>query len=178
MPHSANDIEQLDQELLSKSEIKREMHRLQDFAMRLIKMSKHQRSKLPLTDELKDAMVLADKIENKHEALRRHVRYIAKVLAETDLEPINQAIDFITNKHQQESNLHNRYSQLREALISDSNDLIEKTLEHNPNMERQKLRQLVRQTKKEREAEREGKYHKELLNYLKSHCTHIDDQIT
>ena len=65
MPHSANDIDELEEELLSKSEIKREMHRLQDFGLVLVKMSKHQRSKLPLSDDLKAAMLLADKITNK-----------------------------------------------------------------------------------------------------------------
>ena len=93
MPQSANDIDELEEDLKSKSEIKREMYRLQDFGQKLIEMSKHQRSRLPLTEEIKDAMVLADKIKNKHEALRRHIRHIAKILSETDLAPIHQALD-------------------------------------------------------------------------------------
>ena len=36
MPHSANDIDELDEDLKSKSEIKREMHRLQDFGQKLV----------------------------------------------------------------------------------------------------------------------------------------------
>ena len=36
MPHSANDIDDLDEELKSKSEIKREMYQLQDFAQKLV----------------------------------------------------------------------------------------------------------------------------------------------
>ena len=125
MTKSANDIDELEEELLSKSEIKREMHRLQDFGLGLVKMSKHQRSRLPLTDELKNAMVLADKITNKHEALRRHVRHIAKILAETDLEPIKQAMDVMANKHQQESVKFEKLEQLRDELIAQGNDEIE-----------------------------------------------------
>ena len=79
MPHSTNDIDELDEDLKSKSEIKREMLQLQVYAQKLVDMSKHQRSRLPLTDELKADMILADKIHNKHEALRRHIRHIAKV---------------------------------------------------------------------------------------------------
>ena len=66
MPQSAKDIdessEEMEEELKSKSEVKREMHQLQDFAQSLIEMSKHQRSRLPLSEDIKDAMILADKI--------------------------------------------------------------------------------------------------------------------
>ncbi len=169
MPQSANDIDELDEDLKSKSEIKREMHRLQDFGQKIVEMSKHQRSRLPLTDELKDAMVLADKILNKHEALRRHIRHIAKILSETDLEPINQALDVMANKHQQESVKHTKLESLRDELIEGGNETIESLLAENPTMERQKLRQLVRQASKEAKAEKPAKYFKELFNYLKSH---------
>lgn len=169
MPQSANDIDELDEDLKSKSEIKREMHRLQDFGQKIVEMSKHQRSRLPLTDELKDAMVLADKILNKHEALRRHIRHIAKILSETDLEPIYQALDVMANKHQQESVKHTKLESLRDELISGSNETIESLLTENPEMDRQKLRQVIRQAAKEVKAEKPAKYCKELLSYLKSH---------
>lgn len=171
MPHSAKDIDELEEELLSKSEIKREMHRLQDFGLVLVKMSKHQRSKLPLTEELKAAMVLADKITNKHEALRRHVRHIAKILAETDLEPIKQAMDVMANKHQQESVKFERLEAMRDQLIEQGNEAIEALLAECQGMERQKLRQLVRQAKKEHSAEKVGKHYRDLFSYLKEHVS-------
>ena len=167
MPHSANDIDELDEDLKSKSEIKREMHKLQDFGQKLVEMSKHQRSRLPLTEDLKDAMVLADKIHNKHEALRRHIRHIAKILSETDLTPIHQAMDVMANKHQQESSKHTRIEALRDELIDGNNELIESILSKNQTMERQKLRQLIRQAIKEKKSEKPAKYYLELLNYLK-----------
>jgi len=169
MPQSANDIDELEEELLSKSEIKREMHRLQDFGLVIVKMSKHQRSKLPLTDELKASMVLADKIANKHEALRRHVRHIAKILAETDLEPIKQAMDVMANKHQQESAKFDKLEKIRDELITQGNDNIEDLLAQCETMERQKLRQLVRQAKKEHKEEKVGKHYRDLFAYLKEH---------
>lgn len=169
MPQSANDIDELEEELLSKSEIKREMHRLQDFGLNLVKMSKHQRSKLPLTEELQHAMVLADKIINKHEALRRHIRHIAKILAETDLDPIKQAMDVMANKHQQESSKFDKLEQLRDKVIDEGNEASEALLEQYPTMERQKFRQLIRQAKKENKAEKVGKHYRDLFAYLKEH---------
>jgi ribosome-associated protein len=167
MPHSAKVIDELDEELLSKSEIKREMHRLQDFGQMLVKMSKHQRSRLPLTEELKQAMVLADKIVNKHEALRRHIRHIAKILAETDLEPIKQAMDVMANKHQQESAKFDKLEQIRDNLIDEGGTAIEALIAEYSSFERQKLRQLVRHAGKEKKAEKPGKYYRDLFAYLK-----------
>ena len=171
MPQSANDIDDLsseiDQELKSKTEIKKEMHLLQDFGQKLIEMSKHQRSRLPLTDDLKDAMIVADKIRNKNEALRRHIRHIAKILVETDLAPIHQAIDVMANKHQQETAKFVRLENLRDELIEQGNDAIEALLAEFEQMERQKLKQLVRHAAKEKKAEKLGKHYKNLFTYLK-----------
>lgn len=167
MPQSAPDIDEFDEELKSKSELKREMLQLQDFAFELIKMSKHQRSRLPLTDELIECMVLADKIKGKHEALRRHVRYVAKVLSEMDLTDIQQAMDVMANKHQQETARFNTLEQTRDELIEQGNDKIEQVLAEHPTLERQKLRQLVRLAAKEKAAEKLGKHYRNLFSYLK-----------
>jgi ribosome-associated protein len=171
MPQSANDIDDLsseiDQELKSKTEIKREMHQLQDFWQKLIEMSKHQRSRLPLSEDLKYAMIVADKIRNKNEALRRHIRHIAKILLETDLAPIHQAIDVMANKHQQETAKFTRLDNLRDELIEQGNEAIEALLTEFEQMERQKLKQLVRNAAKEKKTETLGKHYRNLFDYLK-----------
>jgi len=171
MPQSANDIdESLEEELKSKSEVKREMHKLQDFAQSLIEMSKHQRSRLPLSDDLKDAMILADKITNKHEALRRHIRHTAKILLETDLEPIYQAMEVMANKHQQETAKFVRLETIRDELVDQGNDAVEALIVEFPQIERQKVKQLVRLAAKEKKAEKLGKHYKNLFTYLKANA--------
>jgi len=167
MPQSANDIDELTEELKSKTEIKKEMHQLQDFAQSLVEMSKHQRSLVSLTDDLKDAMIVADKIKNKHEALRRHIRHIAKILLETDLEPIHKAIEIMENKHQQSTAKFVRIETLRDELIEEGNNAVESALIEFEQMERQKLKQLVRHATKEKKAEKQGKHYKNLFAYLK-----------
>ncbi|MDO6444799.1 ribosome biogenesis factor YjgA [Colwellia sp. 1_MG-2023] len=168
MPDSAAEF---DEELKSKSEIKREMHQMQDFALKLVKLSKHQRSKIPFPEDFKQELILADKIINKHEALRRHVRHMAKVLCEMDLEPINQALDIMANKHQQETAKFVHLESLRDQLIDKGNDFIEEVLNENESMERQKLRQLIRQAAKEKKLEKLGKGYRDLFAYLKTHIT-------
>jgi ribosome-associated protein len=174
MPDSANDIDELDEELKSKSEVKREMIQLQIFGQSLIDLSKHQRSKIPFTEDIKDALILADKIKNKHEALRRHVRHLARMLSEADLEPIKHALDVMANKHQQETAKFIKLEKMRDDVIDQGNDFVEGLLSEHESMERQKLRQLVRQAAKEKKAEKLGKYYKELFDYLKLHTRQIN----
>ena len=112
-------------------------------------------------------MIVADKIANKHEALHRHIRHVAKILLETDLEPINHAIDVMANKHQQETAKFVYLEKLRDDLIEKGNEAVETTLSEFKSMERQKLRQLVRHATKEKKAEKIGKHYKNLFAYLK-----------
>lgn len=169
MHHLENEYDDLDEDLKSKTEIKREMHELQEFAYKLVKLSKHQRSKIPFTESLNECLVLSDKIINKHDALNRHIRFMAKVLSETDLAPIHQALDVMANKHQQETAKFQKLEQHRDELIEQGTDKIEALLTEYPSMERQKLRQIVRQASKEVKAEKPAKYFKELFTYLKMH---------
>lgn len=168
MPESAHEF---DEEFKSKTEIKREMLELQEFAMSLVKLSKHQRSKVPFSEELKESLMLADKIKDKPEALRRHVRFMAKVLLETDLAPIKQALDVMANKHQQESTKHVKLENLRDRLIEGDNNTVELTLSEHTSLERQKLRQLIRLAAKEKKAEKPAKHCQQLFSYLKEHVT-------
>ena len=162
-------LEQLhdEDELKSKTEIKREMLALQELGRKIVKLPPVQRQKLPLDEDMQDALVLADKIKNKHEAFKRHMQYIGKLLREVDLEEIQKAMDAIANKHQQETNKFHQLEQLRDELIVGDNELIEKVLADCPTMERQKLRQLVRQAKKEMSEQKPKKYYRELFQYIK-----------
>jgi len=162
-----HDIDEFDEDYKSKTDIKREMHQLQDFAIEIIRLPKSKRNKLTLNEELQDAMLLADKIINKPDALRRHCRFVAKLLLETDSAAIRAQIDALANKHQQQTKQQEQYELLREQLIAGGNDEIESLLASCPTMDRQKLRQLVRQASKEKTNEKLGKSYRDLLSYIK-----------
>lgn len=169
MPDYNHDIDEFDEDYKSKSEIKREMLALQDFAFQLIKLSKAERAKVPFTEEVLEALTLADKIKNKPDALRRHVRFMCKILLDTDMAPIQQALDVMANKHQQDTAQFHQLELKRDALIANGSAEIEATLAAYPSMERQKLRQLVRQASKEVQSDAKGKYYRELFAYIKQH---------
>ncbi|MBE0366800.1 DUF615 domain-containing protein [Pseudoalteromonas sp. MMG013] len=153
---------------VSKSELKRDAQQYQQLALDLASMAKKQRDKLPLTEDLLQAMVVADKIRAKSEAYRRHMNYITKTLRTTEnIAEIEAAIDLMLNKNNQADVLLNKIELVRDELIQQGDSKINELLVEFPSLERQKMRQLVRQAKKESDAEKPAKGFKELFQYLK-----------
>lgn len=153
---------------VSKSELKRDAQQYQQLALDLASMAKKQRDKLPLTDDLLQAMIVADKIRAKSEAYRRHINYITKTLRTTEnIAEIEAAIDLMLNKNNQADVLLNKIEIISDELIQQGDDKVNELLAEYPELERQKMRQLVRQAKKEASAEKPAKGYKELFQYLK-----------
>ncbi|PWS54498.1 ribosome biogenesis factor YjgA [Pseudoalteromonas sp. meg-B1] len=153
---------------VSKSELKREAQEFHQLGSEIAKMGKKQRERLPLNDDLKEAMVVADKISNKSDAYRRHLNYIAKTLRIVEnIEEIKAIIDVMLNKNNQAEVMIKKIEQLRSDLIEQGDDLINETIEQYPALERQKMRQLVRNAAKEVKAEKPARGYKELFQYLK-----------
>lgn len=153
---------------VSKSELKRDAQQYQQLALDLASMAKKQRDKLPLTDDLLQAMIVADKIRAKSEAYRRHINYITKTLRTTEnIAEIEAAIDLMLNKNNQADVLLNKIEIIRDELIQQGDEKVNELLAEYPELERQKMRQLVRQAKKEASAEKPAKGYKELFQYLK-----------
>ncbi len=135
---------------VSKSELKRDAQEFHQLGSEIAKMGKKQRERLPLNDDLKAAMVVADKISNKSDAYRRHLNYIAKTLRTVEnVEEIKAIIDVMLNKNNQAEVLIKKIEQLRTDLIEQGDDLINETIEQYPTLERQIMRNLVRKAAKE-----------------------------
>ncbi|AQQ00120.1 MULTISPECIES: ribosome biogenesis factor YjgA [Pseudoalteromonas] len=155
-------------EYVSRTELKREAQEFHQLGTEIAKMGKKQRERLPLNDDLKAAMVVADKISNKSDAYRRHLNYIAKTLRTVEnIDAIRAIIDVMLNKNNQAEVLVKKIEQLRSDLIEQGDDLINETIEQFPSLDRQQMRQLVRNAAKEAKAEKPGKGYKELFQYLK-----------
>jgi ribosome-associated protein len=163
-------VEIIDEEEISKSQIKREAEALKIIGRELVGLSKKQLPQIPGSELLFHAIAVAHKISDKNEALRRQIQYIGKVLRNEDCDAIRAAIDKLNNKHQQLTHATERLEKLRDDLITEGDSKINALLEDFPSLERQKLRQLVRQANKEQKTEKPAKAAKELFAYLKPVC--------
>ena len=76
---------------VSKSEIKRDAEALKDLGAEMVDLGKNSLDKLPLDEDLRAAIDLAQKI--KKEGRRRQLQLIGKMLRSRDVEPIETALD-------------------------------------------------------------------------------------
>ncbi len=155
--------------IISKSEQKRDSKDMQELALTIAGFNPAQRKTLPLNEEIEAALRLADKIKGKHDAYARNIRFISKQILDLDVDALKFAIEKINNRHAFEIVKNTKLEQLRDDVIAQGNELIESLLAEHAGLERQKLRQLVRQASKEMKSETPGKYYKELFQYLKQH---------
>lgn len=164
-------IEEFDeQEEVSKSQIKREAEALKEIGRQLVALNNKQLAQIPASEQLIEGIRVAHKIAGKHEALRRQLQYIGKVLRTEDMEQIQAKLDILTNNKGKRTQAINSLELLCEQMIDLGDPKINNVLETYPQLERQKLRQLVRQANKEKKQEKPAKAAKELLNYLKEFC--------
>lgn len=139
-----NEIEIDENDIVSKTQLKRESHDIQNLGKRLAALSSDQLAQIPLDEPVLDAIALAQKIQNKRSALKRHFQFLGKLLRARDTDAIFAALQLIDQNSQQSIQLHHRAEFWRDRIIADGDPSIDALLEEVPQADRQKLRQLRR----------------------------------
>jgi ribosome-associated protein len=129
---------------VSKSQLKRKSHAIQDLGKRLTALSSNQLARIPLDEPVLEAIGLAQRIQNKRSALKRHYQFLGKLLRARDTGPIYTALDEIDNESRQSIQTHHRAERWRDRVIEQGNDAIDALVDEIPAADRQKMRQLWR----------------------------------
>src|SRR6185436_17030959 len=127
-------------EIVSKTKRKREMHELQALGVALVALPQSQLDDLALDDNLHKA-VLEAKGMSVHEGRRRQMQYIVKLMRNVDPAPIRARLEEITGGSEQANARHKRLEALRERLLADEGALTEFAASH-PSADLQALRAL------------------------------------
>lgn len=143
-----NDLNE-SEEWVSKSQRKRDMQYRQELGDKILGLKQSQRDQLNLPESLIRAFEEAKRIK-KNEALRRHKQYIGKLMRDIDLAPIEDFIEKLNTSHDINTRAFHDLEDLRERLINGDNKVIGEAIEKYPSIDRQKLRQLIRNAQKER----------------------------
>lgn len=156
-----------DEEIIwvSKSEIKRDAEELKRLGAEMIDLGKNSLDKIPLDEELRDAIELAQKI--KKEARRRQLQLIGKMLRARDVEPIRLALDKLKNRHNQQVSLFHKLEALRDRLVEQGDDAVPEVLNLYPDADRQQLRTMIRNAQKEKAANKPPKAYRQIFQYLR-----------
>lgn len=151
---------------LSKTRRKQAMHALQDIGEQLVALDAKQIAELDLPETLRDA-ILETKLITKHEARRRQLQYIGKLMREIDIAPIQEKINA-----RQRTSLHHtawlhQLERWRERLLTDETVFTEFGQQY-PHADLQRLRTLVRNANQEKLAGKPPKNFRALFHELRT----------
>lgn len=150
---------------VSKSEIKRDAEELKQLGNELVDLGKNALEKIPLDDDLRAAIELAQRI--KKEGRRRQIQLIGKMLRARDVEPIRQALDKLKNRHNQQVVLFHKLEALRDRLVEQGDEALNEVFTLYPDADRQQLRVLIRNAQKEKAASKPPKSARQIFSLLR-----------
>ena len=156
----------MDPEIVSKTRKKREMHELQALGVALAELPESQLHEMNLGENLLKAL-LEWKRTKTHEAKRRQMQYIGKLMRKIDPAPVRARMADIEGSSAQATARHRRLETWRSRLIEDDAALTAFAAEH-PGADLQALRTLIRNTRKEQKESKPPHAFRELFRVLKA----------
>ncbi|MEO8278890.1 MAG: ribosome biogenesis factor YjgA [Ideonella sp.] len=154
----------------SKTRRKQAAHDLQALGEALAGMPDKRLDGLDMPEILRDAIRAYNRTRT-HEARRRQMQYIGKLMHRADPEPLREAVAAMQLGHARDSLALHEAEHWRAALVADDEAATRWALAH-PDSELQQLRSLVRAARKDAAAtpeKRSGKAFRDLFRFIRSH---------
>jgi ribosome-associated protein len=148
----------------NKSQIKREIKVLNQLGQELIAMPDSMLKRIPLSDDMRRA--IADGKRFQRGALQRQLRRIASMMQQEDIEAIRLEIDRQKQPSRQQTAELHQLEQWRDRLIGGDERVMTELIERFANIDRQHLRQLVRNAASEQQRQKPPKSARLLFQYL------------
>jgi ribosome-associated protein len=155
-------------ELVSKTRRKREMLELQALGAALVELPESRLAEMQLEEPLLQAVLEAKRVKS-HEAKRRQLQYIGRLMRDVDPAPLRAQLAALEGSSAQAAAAHRRLEAWRERLISDDNALTAFASEH-PSADLQSLRTLIRNVRKEQKEGKPPRAYRELFRLIKQCC--------
>lgn len=129
----------------SKTQLKKDMHELQELGETLTTMSKDKLDQLDLPESLRDALEELGRV-GKHEATRRHMQFIGKLMRDIDPEPIRAQIDRWEMGTRANKAAFKASERWRDRLIAEPDALTEFATQQ-PEIDREALNELLKRAR-------------------------------
>jgi ribosome-associated protein len=152
-------------EIPSKTKKKQEMHELQALGAALVELSDAHFGRMALPEDLARAVHEARRIRS-HEAKRRQVQLIGRLMRSIDPEPIRAQLAAVAGGSAQERARHQRMEHWRARLMEDDGALTEFACEHG-GADLQNLRALLRNARKEQAQGKPPRAYRELFRVIR-----------
>ena len=155
----------MQEEFVSKTQVKKEMTDLQKVGMELVDLSVSQIEQLLLSENLKAAILEAKRITSR-EAKRRQMQYVGRLMLDADAAPIRAQLEAITGSNAQATAAHRRLEAWREKLLADDSALTDFAAAF-PGSDLQALRTLIRNVRKEKTEGKPPRAYRDLFRLIK-----------
>ena len=152
----------------SKTRRKEDSHELQSLGAALVELSEARLAGLGLAEPLLDAIAACKRIRT-HEARRRQMQLIGKLMRSADVEPLRQAVRELELGRAQDSLALHQAERWRAELIAEDGAATRFASEH-PGLDTQRLRALVRNARKDAAQvpeQRSGRAFRELFQFIR-----------
>jgi ribosome-associated protein len=153
-----------DDDFISKTRRKKHMTQLQDVGKELVKLSPEQLARIEMPEELREA-VLACRRFTKHEAVRRQMQYIGRLMRDIEAGPIMAQLTAMHAPSHKQTALFHLAEKWRDDLLSDDEAVGRFVLDF-PEADPHRLRSLAEKASAERKAEKPPKHYRELFHVL------------
>jgi ribosome-associated protein len=153
-------------EPVSKSERKRRAHRLQALGRRLTELKADELAGLMLPEALVAAITDYQRFPS-HEARRRQLQFIGRVMRDLDPEPLQAALDSLDGQSAGSRYEFHRLERWRERLIEEPDALTVFVAEH-PEVDVQQLRHHIQQVHKARGEDQQRIAYRALFRFLRN----------
>lgn len=158
-------------DFISKTQRKRLMSELQDVGAALVKLSREQLMRLDLPERLREAVLECQGI-TKHEARRRQVQYIGRIMRDLDAAPIVQQLASLQAPSKKDTALFHLAEKWRDEMLADPN-AVERFAREFPATDAHRVGALVEAARAERAAGRTPRHFRQLFHAIN---TIVQDQ--
>ena len=151
-----------EEDFISKTRRKRQMSELQDVGAELVRLSPEQLARLDLPENLREAVLACQGI-TKHEARRRQMQWIGKIMRNIDAAPIAEKLASLQAPTKKQTALFHVAEKWRDEMVADAT-AIERFAREFPHADSHRIGAIAEAARAERAAKRAPKHFRELFH--------------
>ena len=150
---------------VTKSELKRQALELQNLGRKLAGLKAQQLASVPLPGNMRDAIADYQRFPS-HEAKRRQLQFIGKLMRQIDTEPIIAVLHELDGTSAAARYRFHQLEQWRDRLLAEPQGLTEYLTEH-PHVDHQRLKRQLQKIRKARDENQQRITTRELFRLLR-----------
>lgn len=153
-----------DENFISKTRLKKQAHDLQDIGKALTRLPPDQLARIDLPDLLREAVAQCQRM-TKHEAIRRQMQYIGRIMRDLDAGPIAAQLDALHAPSRRQTALFHRAEDWRTRILGEP-DALARFVSEFPEADPHRLRALAEVAREERRDNLPPKRFRELFQLI------------